>query len=128
MTQSASDQVEIGRCIHARGLCRHAGSGCVTALILAAIWLPIGTRAQELDLAPAVPDLVVEALSIHATMPDISGERQVTTSFRIVNRGTAPQQPHSPAFSRRGCNNSCNTRAPRGSTAFFAHYHYDIAD
>jgi photosystem II stability/assembly factor-like uncharacterized protein len=41
--------------------------------------------------APAGPiDLVVEQLSIYATMPDPNGERQVTASFRIVNRGTTP--------------------------------------
>ena len=32
-------------------------------------------------------DLVVEQLSIYATMPDPDGERRVTASFRIVNRG-----------------------------------------
>jgi photosystem II stability/assembly factor-like uncharacterized protein len=109
-----------GRCTYARGLCQRAALRCVAAVILA-VWLPIDAHAQELDLAPAVPDLVVESLSVHATMPDASGERQVTASFRIVNRGTAPAAASLTSVQSAGGATILVTPAlPRGSTAFFA--------
>src|SRR5712672_1495515 len=110
-----------GRCTHARGLYQRAASRCVAAVILAAIWLPIDAPAQGLDLAPAVPDLVVESLSVHATIHDASGERQVTASFRIVNRGTAPAAASLTSVQSAGGATILVTPAlPRGSTAFFA--------
>lgn len=74
---------------------------------------------------PAVPpgpiDLVVEALSIYATMPDAGGERQVTASFRIVNRGTATA-PASIAHvqSADGATIIGTPALARGASAFFA--------
>jgi len=59
---------------------------CASATVLSSIGLGCGP-----SLVPGGPiDLVVEQLSIYATMPDPDGERRVTASFRIVNTGGSP--------------------------------------
>src|SRR5262245_45978821 len=70
---------------------------------------------------PGPVDLVLEGLSIYATMPDANGERQVTTSFRITNRGTATA-PASIADvqSADGATIIGTPALPRNAIAYFA--------
>jgi photosystem II stability/assembly factor-like uncharacterized protein len=93
------------------------GNGVIgMGMIFGAIWISTtAARAQPL------PDLVVEALSVHATMPDSNSERQVTTSFRIVNRGNAPAGASLTSVqSASGATTLATPALPRGGTAFLA--------
>ncbi|HXP86429.1 MAG TPA: hypothetical protein VN841_17000 [Bryobacteraceae bacterium] len=91
----------------------------VSAIPLAAvaIWIanPLPARAQ------ALPNLVVEALSVYATMPDASGERQVTASFQIVNQGAARAAASSTTVQSAGGSTILATPPLLpGATAFFS--------
>jgi len=102
------------------GAARKAGRGAATAtigVVLAAIWIvsPLPAGAQ------ALPNLVVGALSIYATMPDANGEQQVTASFQIVNNGTARASSSSTTVQSAGGSTILATPPLLpGATAFFS--------
>ena len=74
----------------------HIGSRYV-AVLLASIFLAggVGPRAAQPQgvIGPSCVSallcrgLVVDALSVYATMANANGEQQITTSFRVINRG-----------------------------------------
>jgi len=67
------------------------------------------------------PGLTVENLSIYATMPDSNGTRQVTASFRIVNRGNVPTAAgNTTVLLAGGTTNLAMPRLKSGDTAFFS--------
>jgi photosystem II stability/assembly factor-like uncharacterized protein len=91
-------------------------------MIRTVLWLGVVLSALPCNAgAQALPDLVVEALSVHATMPDANGERQITTSVRIVNRGPAAAGASlTRVQSAPGTKTFVTPALVRGATAFLA--------
>ncbi len=101
---------------------------CLAALLMigmACAVFPCSARAQLVVpgcISPlSCPSLVVEALSIYATMPDANGVRQITVSFRIVNNGIVPTAAGSTNVQLAGGSTILATpRLMPRATSFFA--------
>ena len=96
-------------------------------LAVAVLWIgsAVSMRAQLISPCLISPlfceGLVIENLSIYATMPDADGVRQVTTSFRLENRSTLAAAPSSTTVQAAGTTTVLATPLLLpNATAFFA--------
>lgn len=103
--------------------------GCVTLAIvsLALAAFQASAQAQGLVVGPSCTSpllcrgLVVDSLSVYGTMPDANGVQQVTTSFRVLNKGPSVALPSNTLVQSAGEFTYVATPALQvGSAAFFS--------
>ena len=106
-------------------LARHFVTAAIVSLALAAF--QASPQAQGLVVGPSCISpllcrgLVVDSLSVYGTMPDANGVQQVTTSFRVVNKGPTVALPSSTLVQSAGELTYLATPALHvGAAAFFS--------
>jgi hypothetical protein len=99
----------------------------LTIVSLALAAFQPSAQAQGLVVGPSCISpllcrgLVVDSLTVYGTMPDANGVQQVTTSFRIVNKGPSAALPSSTLVQSAGGLTYLATPAlPVGAAAFFS--------